>query len=224
MIFILEDDDAIRELVCYSLDKSGMNSAGFSTPAEFWSAVGRDVPELVILDIMLPGEDGLSVLKKLRAETATKKVPVMMLTARDSEFDKVSALDGGADDYITKPFGVMELLSRVRAVLRRYTPESEETEKKYTAGELEVSVTRHTVSVGGEPVTLTLKEFELLTFLFSRNGAAVTRDVILEQVWGQTFVGETRTVDVHIRTLRQKLGKCGDIIETVRGVGYRIGG
>ena len=221
MIFVLEDDESIRELLTYSLTKRGYEARGFAAPGAFYSALAEDTPELVILDIMLPEEDGLSVLARLRSNQKTAELPIVMLTAKASEFDKVTALDGGADDYITKPFGVMELLSRVNALLRRSRPRIAE-EGSFTAGELTVSTSRHEVLVSGEAVTLTLKEFDLLVFLFSHRGSVLNRDIILRDVWGYEFDGENRTVDVHIRTLRQKLGAAGDVIETVRGVGYKI--
>ena len=221
MIYLLEDDESIRELICYSLNKTGNTAQGFSLPSEFFSAVEREIPELVILDIMLPEEDGISVLKRLRGMPRTEGVPVIMLTAKDSEYDKVVALDAGADDYVTKPFGVMELMARVKAILRR-SARAESEEKIYTAGELSVSTRRHEVAVCGEQVALTYKEFELLCFLFEHRGAVLNRDQILREVWGYEFDGENRTVDVHIRTLRKKLGECADVIETVRGVGYKI--
>ena len=221
MIYLLEDDESIRELICYSLNKTGNTAQGFSLPSEFFSAVEREIPELVILDIMLPEEDGISVLKRLRGTPRTEGVPVIMLTAKDSEYDKVVALDAGADDYVTKPFGVMELMARVKAILRR-SARAESEEKIYTAGTLSVSTRRHEVTVCGEQVALTYKEFELLCFLFEHRGAVLNRDQILREVWGYEFDGENRTVDVHIRTLRKKLGECADVIETVRGVGYKI--
>lgn len=221
MIYLLEDDESIRELICYSLNKTGNTAQGFSLPSEFFSAVEREIPELVILDIMLPEEDGISVLKRLRGTPRTEGVPVIMLTAKDSEYDKVVALDAGADDYVTKPFGVMELMARVKAILRR-SARAESEEKIYTAGTLSVSTRRHEVAVCGEQVALTYKEFELLCFLFEHRGAVLNRDQILREVWGYEFDGENRTVDVHIRTLRKKLGECADVIETVRGVGYKI--
>ncbi len=221
MIYLLEDDESIRELVCYSLEKTGFSARGFGTAAEFYEAVSAAVPELVLLDVMLPGEDGLSVLAKLRASGATAEVPVIMLTAKGTEFDKVTALDAGADDYVVKPFGVMELVARVRAVLRR-TLRDDSEDTVYTAGELTLSVAKHEVSVGGCPISLTYKEFELLALLFAERGKVMTRDRILRKIWGYEFDGENRTVDVHIRTLRQKLGTAGDMIETVRGIGYKI--
>jgi two-component system alkaline phosphatase synthesis response regulator PhoP len=222
MIYLLEDDDSIRKLVIYTLGSQGFAAEGFERPSEFWKAVERAVPELVLLDIMLPEEDGLAVLKKLRSRGDTGCVPVIMLTARDSEYDKVVGLDAGADDYLPKPFGMMELVARVRAVLRRTDPKPESRE--YRVGSLYVDPARHIVRAGTEEVSLTLKEFELLCLLLEKQGAVLTRDVLLERVWGYAFDGESRTVDVHIRTLRQKLGEAGDCIETVRGVGYKIGG
>lgn len=223
MIYLLEDDDSIRELICYSLSKTGSEARGFALPSEFFLAVGERAPELVILDVMLPEEDGISVLKKLRAAPATASLPIIMLTAKDSEFDKVVALDAGADDYVTKPFGVMELMARIKALLRRAAVrESMEEDKTYSVGPLSVSVLRHEVICNGESITLTYKEFELLCFLLENRGVVLNRDKILKEVWGYEFDGENRTVDVHVRSLRRKLGEACDVIETVRGVGYRI--
>ena len=185
-------------------------------------AISKEIPDLILLDIMLPGEDGISILKRLRASGKTKSVPVIMLTAKSAEYDKVLGLDSGADDYITKPFGVMELISRVKAVLRRVGPK--ERNPQLTVGDVTINVDKHQVLAKGKEVTLTLKEFELLRYLMENVGLVLTRDKVLETVWGYEYEGETRTVDVHIRTLRQKLGDCGSMIETVRGVGYRIGG
>ena len=198
MIYILEDDNSIRELVVYTLNSTGFETQGFGKPSQFWAAVDRQAPSLVLLDIMLPEEDGLQVLKKLRAAAPTKKVPVMMLTAKDSEYDKVLGLDTGADDYLPKPFGMMELVARVKALLRRAEPEPEA--KEFVLGELRVSPARH----------------------LENDGMVLTRDKLLTKIWGSEFDGETRTVDVHVRTLRQKLGEMGSLIETVRGVGYKI--
>lgn len=222
MIYLLEDDESIRELLCYSLNKTGSVAVGFGTPSAFYAELERELPELVLLDVMLPEEDGLTVLSKIRANARTAKIPVIMLTAKDSEFDKVRALDGGADDYVTKPFGVMELVARVKAVLRRSLLEPSASGKSYTAGELTLSVDKHEVSVSGEAVVLTLKEFALLQLLFEHRGSVMNRDRILREVWGYEFDGESRTVDVHVRTLRQKLGAAADVVETVRGVGYKI--
>ena len=221
MIYFLEDDNSIRELVVYTMNSTGFEAAGFSRPSEFWAAMEQDLPSLVLLDIMLPEEDGLQILKKLRADPATKKLPVMMLTAKDSEYDKVRGLDSGADDYVPKPFGMMELMARIKALLRRAGSQEPE-EREYTLDKLYVSTSRHLVKVDGKEVALTLKEFELLCFLLENDGMVLTRDKILARIWGYDFDGETRTVDVHVRTLRQKLGECGALIETVRGVGYKI--
>jgi len=222
MIYLLEDDDNIRELVLYTLNSSGLEAEGFERPSLFWAAMEQRLASLVILDIMLPQEDGLTILRKLRTAGATKRLPVMLLTAKSTEFDKVVGLDNGADDYVAKPFGMMELISRVKALLRRAQPEAEEGEHKL--GLLTLNSAAHTVEVDGERVSLTLKEFELLNLLLNHPGMVFSRDQLLNQVWGYAFDGENRTVDVHVRTLRQKLGVCGDYIETVRGVGYKIGG
>lgn len=221
MIYYLEDDDSIRDLVIYTLNHSDLAAAGFSEAAEFWRAMQQEKPSLVLLDIMLPGEDGLQVLRKIREESRTKRLPVMMLTAKGTEYDTVSGLDAGADDYMAKPFGMMELVARVRALLRR--SESGQEPKRYLLGCLSVSSAQHEVTVSGAPVALTYKEFELLCLLLRHQGLVLTRDQILSQIWGYEFDGESRTVDVHIRTLRHKLGPAGDYIETVRGVGYKIG-
>lgn len=223
MIYLLEDDDSIRELVCYSLSKTGTPAVGFRLPSEFYAALSKERPDLVLLDVMLPEEDGLSVLANLQKDPTTAAIPVIMLTAKGSEFDKVTALDAGADDYITKPFGVMELCARVKAVLRRAAAPAGTQEATYTVGALSVSVPKHYVAVGGESVTLTQKEFELLVLLLENRGTVLSRDRILREVWGYEFDGENRTVDVHIRTLRAKLGEEGGTVETVRGYGYRIG-
>ena len=199
-----------------------MEAMGFSRPSAFWEAMQQEeLPALVLLDIMLPEEDGVSVLKKLRANRATKTLPVIMLTAKGTEYDQVMGLDYGADDYIPKPFGMMALISRIKAVLRRSAPSEEEQE--YVLGDLYVNPTRHIVRVGNEPVSLTLKDFELLCLLLEHQGVVFTRDRLLNHIWGYAFDGESRTVDVHVRHLRQKLGECGKYIETVRGIGYRAG-
>ena len=221
MIYFLEDDNSIRELVVYTMNSTGFDAVGFSKPREFWAAMEQELPSLILLDIMLPEEDGLQILKKLRAASATKKLPVMMLTAKDSEYDKVLGLDSGADDYMPKPFGMMELMTRIKALLRR-AGAAEENAREYALGGLFVSPARHLVKVDGKEVQLTLKEFELLCYLLENDGVVLTRDKILTRIWGYDFDGETRTVDVHVRTLRQKLGSCGGIVETVRGVGYKI--
>ncbi len=222
LIYLLEDDDSIRKLVIYALNSQGYEAKGFERPAEFWKAMGQAQPDLVLLDIMLPEEDGLTILQKLRAAAGTKKLPVIMLTAKNTEYDRVVGLDSGADDFISKPFGMMELVARVRAVLRR--TESREENSDYQLGELFVSPKRHVVKVNGEEVSLTNKEFELLCLLLEHQGMAMTRDAIMDGVWGQEFSRENRTLDVHVRTLRTKLGPAGHYIETVRGVGYKMGG
>ena len=200
-----------------------MQAKGFSAPSEFWSAMKESSPSLVLLDIMLPEEDGFCILQKLRSVPATKRLPVIMLTAKGSEYDIVRGLDIGANDYIPKPFRMMELLSRIRALLRRSGSDTEKQEE-YRVGNLYVNPVRHIVSVDGKEVVLTLKEFELLNLLISRQGIVFTRAQLLDEIWGYGFDGESRTVDVHIRTLRQKLGSAGNYIETVRGIGYKIGG
>ena len=222
MIYLLEDDNNIRNFVTYALNNSGLECEGFERPSLFWEALEKQVPQLVLLDIMLPEEDGLSVLDKLRHRPDTRSLPIMMLTAKSTEYDKVIGLDAGADDYVTKPFGTMELIARVKALLRRTQPAADE--KTYQLGGLSVCPAKHSVTVSGSDVTLTLKEFELLVFLFKHQGNVLTRDQILQEIWGYEFDGENRTVDVHIRTLRSKLGACGELIETVRGIGYRMGG
>ena len=222
MIYLVEDDASIRELVVYALNNSGFEAHGFDTPSAFWSAMAKEVPTMVLLDIMLPEEDGLQILKKLRADPRTQRIPVIMLTAKGSEYDKVIGLEAGADDYIPKPFGMMELIARVKALLRRASDAP--APETYQVGCLTVCPQRHSVEVDGAAVTLTLKEYELLCMLLKNRNMVLTRDRLLNQIWGYSFDGENRTVDVHIRTLRQKLGPAGDLIETVRGVGYRIGG
>lgn len=223
MIYVLEDDESIRELIIYTLNGQKMEAKGFSTPSEFWEAISEKVPSLVLLDIMLPEEDGFSILEKLRAAPATKRLPIIMLTAKGSEYDIVRGLDIGADDYIPKPFRMMEMLSRIRALLRRSGANDGRMEE-YRVGNLYVNPTRHEVQVDGKDVVLTLKEFELLNLLISRQGIVFTRAQLLDEIWGYGFDGESRTVDVHVRTLRQKLGPAGNYIETVRGIGYKIGG
>ena len=222
MIYLVEDDASIRELVLYALHSAGYRAEGFGLPSAFWKAVESETPEMVLLDIMLPEEDGLSILKKLRDAPKTASLPILMLTAKGTEYDKVVGLELGADDYLPKPFGMMELLARVKALSRRarQIPVHEE----YRVGDLWVSPEKHAVQAAGQEISLTLKEFQLLCTLLRGRGSVLTRDVLLEQVWGYAFDGESRTVDVHIRTLRQKLGEAGACIETVRGVGYRIGG
>lgn len=220
MIYLVEDDDSIRELVVYTLRTTGFEAKGFSTAALFWEAVEEEQPELVLLDIMLPDEDGLHILKRLRSNAETADLPVIMLTAKSTEYDRVLGLDSGADDYIPKPFGMMELVSRIKALLRRASRQNDE--KIYNLDALYVDVKRHNVAVNGQEISLTYKEFELLCYLLENHGVVLTRDQILSKIWDYNYSGETRTVDVHIRTLRQKLGAMGALIETVRGVGYRI--
>lgn len=222
MIYCVEDERNIRELIVYTLETSGFQAKGFASGAEFFQELALEKPELILLDIMLPGEDGLEILKKLKTSSNTREIPVIMVTARGAEYDKVLGLDSGADDYIAKPFGMMEFVARVRALLRRTKKASEN--KKLGIANLEMDVDKHEVIADGQEVTLTLKEFQLLRYLLENQGIVLTRDQLLEHIWGYDFDGETRTVDVHIRTLRQKLGACGEQVETVRGVGYRIGG
>lgn len=221
MIFCVEDDSNIRELVVYTLNATGMIARGFGDGKSFMKALEDEIPELVLLDIMLPGEDGLSILRKLKSSSKTKNIPVIMVTAKGNEYDKVIGLDTGADDYVAKPFGMMELVSRIKAVLRR-TKQNEESEQ-YVIGNLTMNLDCHEVLVDGELIPLTNKEFELLRKLMKYKKTVLTRDRLLGEIWGYEFTGETRTVDVHIRTLRQKLGSAGEMIETVRGVGYRMG-
>ena len=223
MIYFVEDDASIRELVLYTLNNAGLQAEGFERPSAFWAAMEQVRPTLILLDIMLPEEDGLSILRKLRADRATRALPVMMLTAKGTEYDPVLALDAGADDYVPKPFRMMELLSRIRALIRRAEgyntlPESEE----YHIDGLELSPSRHLVRVNGQEIALTFKEFELLCLLVENRGIVLSRDKILDKVWQDTMGRESRTVDVHIRTLRHKLGTIGGRIETVRGVGYKF--
>ncbi len=221
MIYVLEDDDNIRKLILYTLRTSGFEAEGFERPSAFFQAMATEKPRLVLLDLMLPEEDGLSVLKKLRGGTDTATLPVILLTAKGTEYDKVIGLDAGADDYIPKPFGMLELVSRIKAVLRRTEPAAQE---EYQVGTLYVCPARHIVRAGGQDVKLALKEFELLCTLLRSAGVVLTRDALLSQIWGYSFDGESRTVDVHIRNLRKKLGEAGNCIETVKGIGYKIGG
>ncbi len=222
LIYLLEDDDSIRKLVVYGLQSQGYEAQGFALPSEFWRAMDAQLPELLLLDIMLPEEDGLSILRKLRAAAPTRKLPVIILTAKNTEYDRVVGLDGGADDFISKPFGMMELLARVRAVLRRAEPSGD-------AGGVQIGVLyicppQHIVRVNGKNVQLTNKEFEILCLLVENRGIVLTRGTLMDKVWGFDCDRENRTLDVHIRTLRVKLGEAGSCIETVRGVGYKIGG
>lgn len=221
MIYFIEDDNNIRELVIYTLNTTGQEAVGFEKPSEFWNAIDKQLPKLILLDVMLPEEDGLKILKKIRSSKLTENIPVIMITAKGSEIDKLKGFDLGADDYVSKPFGIMELLARIKAVLRRSNPKVAKDE--YTVGPLYVCPQKHRVKVNGEKVTLTLKEFELLCLMLENRDIVLSRDQILDKVWGYSFDGENRTVDVHIRTLRQKLGDAGNLIETVRGIGYKIG-
>jgi len=219
VIYCVEDDNGIRDLMIYTLNASGFEAKGFSQAEDFYKALNDETPELVMLDIMLPGEDGISILKTLRANNTTRELPVIMASARGMEYDKVLGLDLGADDYIAKPFGMMEMVSRVKAVLRRCEPKKSESTK---VGNIEIDNERHKVTVNGSEVVLTLKEFELLRLLCENTGVVFSRGKLLAKIWGVDFMGETRTVDVHIGTLRTKLGDAGEMIETVRGVGYRL--
>ena len=221
MIYFVEDDNSIRKLVLYSLTSAGLEAEGFARPSAFWAALERRTPEVVLLDIMLPEEDGISILKRLRESRRTRSVQVILLTAKGSEYDKVVGLDAGADDYVSKPFGMMELMARVRSALRR-VGDRPPPQGVLALGALTVDPARHVVRVGENGVTLTLKEFQLLVLLMERPGAVLTRDQLLSTIWGYDFDGASRTVDVHIRTLRQKLGEAGNLIQTVRGMGYKI--
>ena len=219
MIYCVEDDSGIRDLMLYTLNASGFKAKGFSESSGFWQELKNEKPELVMLDIMLPGEDGISILKRLRAHPDTSDIPIIMATAKGTEYDKVIGLDLGADDYLAKPFGMMEMISRVKAVLRRTSPKKA---SMITIGLIEMDLGKHTVKVNGENIILTLKEFELLHLFMENPGLVFTRDQLLTRIWGTEFLGETRTVDVHIGTLRTKLLSAGDYIQTVRGVGYKM--
>lgn len=223
MIYMLEDDNGIRDFVLYALNNSGFEAVGFELPSELYAALSDNIPELLLLDVMLPEEDGIAVLKKLRAAPDTEKLPIILLTAKGTEFDKVLGLDSGADDYIAKPFGTMELISRIKALLRRSAPSSATTADILTIGRLSLNQDKHEVIADGGRISLTLKEYDMLCLMMKNNGRVFTRDELLSRIWGYDFSGESRTVDVHIRTLRSKLGTCGELIETIRGVGYKIG-
>ena len=224
LIYMVEDEANIRELVVYTLNARSFTARGFAGAAAFYAALKTERPALVLLDIMLPGENGLDILRRLRRQKDTRTLPVIMLTAKDTEYDKVIGLDAGADDYLTKPFGMMELVSRVKSLLRRVENYGGEAppQQALVAGPIRLTPQKHTVEVNGVPLALTLKEYDLLLMLMERPGIVLNRDVLLEQIWGYTYEGETRTVDVHIRSLRQKLGPAANAIETVRGVGYRF--
>jgi len=220
LIFCVEDDASIRELALYALRASGFEAEGFPDGNTLMEALNLTQPQLILLDIMLPDTDGIEILRQLRADPATSRIPVIMASAKGTEFDKVRGLDLGADDYLCKPFGMMEMVSRIRAVLRRTEPQ--ENTKMLVLGKLRMDTESHTVVAGGQQVALTLKEYELLRLFLSHPGRVYTRELLLEKVWGMDYMGETRTVDVHIGTLRTKLAECGEYICTVRGVGYRL--
>ena len=222
MIWCVEDDPSIREIEVYALNSTGLEARGFADGAEFWEALQNGLPELVLLDVMLPGEDGVTILKRLRADERYRDIPVIMATAKGTEFDKVQSLDLGADDYITKPFGMMEMVSRVKAVLRRSL--SRQASALLKLDGLTLDENQHTVTIDGQRVALTYKEYELLRLFLSHPGMAFSREQLLQTVWNTDYAVETRTVDMHIRTLRQKLGAYGQYIETIRGVGYRMEG
>ncbi len=221
MIYCLEDDQSIRDIEIYTLKQTGYEAVGFSNSTDFFMALKKEKPELILLDIMLPDEDGVTILKKIRAKEETKNIPVIMASAKGSEFDKINALDLGADDYLAKPFGMMEMVSRVRAVLRRVTKTSKD-DKTIELCDIKLIPNRHEVYVNNQKIDLTLKEYELLKLLISYPGIVFTREQLLNSIWGTEYDGETRTVDVHIRTLRQKLNEVQDHISTIRGVGYRF--
>ncbi|MBQ2764679.1 MAG: response regulator transcription factor [Firmicutes bacterium] len=220
MIYCVEDDDSIRDIEVYTLRSTGFDVCGFPDGTAFFEALEKERPELILLDVMLPGEDGIAILKQLKDSTSTKDIPVIMATAKGMEYDKILGLDLGADDYLVKPFGMMEMVARVKAVLRRSAPKTDALVLKY--GNFVMNLSEHTVTVRGERVDLTLKEFDMLRLFLSRPGIVFTRDQLLSDIWGMDYDGETRTIDVHIRTLRQKLGEDGNLIATVRGVGYRL--
>jgi len=220
LIYIVEDDKNIREIEAFALRNSGYQIRDFECAAQFYAKMEEKLPNLILLDVMLPDEDGLNIVKRIRSNPESRKIPVIMVTAKTTEIDKVKGLDMGADDYITKPFGVMELISRVKALLRRC--EGAEDEKFYTVGGLVLDIEKHSVSVDGEIVELTYKEYELLRLLMQNTGIVTSRDAIMERVWGTDFEGESRTLDMHIKTLRQKLGSAGVMIKTIRNVGYII--
>lgn len=223
MIYLLEDDTSIQNFVLYTLKNTGFEAEGFERPSDFWKRMEEEIPDLLLLDIMLPEEDGMEILKRLRDNRKTKNLPIIMLTAKGTEYDKVLGLDSGADDYVAKPFSMMELMSRIKALLRR-SEIKEEKKDTYQVEPLYVNISKHIVKVNDEEVnSLTYKEFELLSMLLQHQETVLSRDQILQSIWGYDFDGESRTVDVHVRTLRQKLGDAGKLIETVRGFGYKIG-
>lgn len=220
-VYCVEDDENIMQLIVYALENAGFEAEGFEEGEAFFSRISRSIPDLILLDIMLPGEDGLKILKRLKSDYALKDIPVIMLTAKTSEFDKVSGLDMGADDYISKPFGVMELISRVKTVLRRTNRSS--SANILSLNDISMNYEERTITSQGKTINLTYKEFELLYFLLKNQDIVLTREMLIDQVWGFDFEGETRTVDVHIATLRQKLGEQGKVIQTIRNVGYKVG-
>ena len=221
MIYLVEDDNSIRELVVYTLQSTGFEARGFACGADFWEGMKEDMPELVLLDIMLPDEDGISIVKKMREDARLSDVPVILVTAKGTEIDKVRGLDAGADDYIAKPFGILEMISRVKAVLRR-SKSQEASVEELSAGNIRMNVEKHRVYVDDELIELTYKEFELLRVFLSNAGNVMPRNLLMDRVWGTTFEGESRTLDMHIKTLRKKLGEAGERIHTVRNVGYRL--
>lgn len=221
-IFCVEDDNSIRELICYTLNSSGFQSNGFECAGDFFDELKNKLPDLVILDLMLPDIDGMSVLTKLRSDSKTCNIPVIILSAKSDRLDKIKGLDNGADDYITKPFDILELISRIRAVIRRSSHSQDSVLNEISCKGISINPSSHTVFADGKEITLTYKEYELLKILVLNRNIVMTRSVLMEKVWGFDFEGETRTVDVHIRTLRQKLGDCGHLIETVRNVGYKV--
>ena len=224
LIYYVEDDIAVQELSVYALRSAGFTAQGFSSASDFYQACAEQIPDVVLLDIMMPGEDGLTILRKLRSQDATRDLPIMMLTAKGTEIDKVTGLDAGADDYLVKPFGMMELVSRVKALLRRARPMAEADEEIISAGDLLINRTQHTATIQGKPIVLTLKEFDLLSLLVKHPSRVFTREQLMEQVWNTSYVGETRTVDVHVQKIRQKLDDAqpglGAKVCTVRGLGY----
>ena len=222
MIWCVDDDNTIRDIEVYTLTQTGFEAKGFADGISMLEALKTEKPELIVLDIMLPGKDGVEILKEIRSNPETRKIPVIMATAKGTEMDKIQGLDTGADDYLVKPFGVMEMVSRIKAVLRRYEPD--EKEEVLSIGEITLSDKEHLVTVNGEKVVLTFKEFEILKLFMSNHGIVFSRDKLLSEVWGIDYLGESRTVDMHIKTLRQKLGDAGALIETVIGVGYKMEG
>lgn len=222
MIWCVDDDNTIRDIEVYTLTQTGFDAKGFADGISMLEALKNEKPELIVLDIMLPGRDGVDVLKEIRSNPETRKIPVIMATAKGTEMDKIQGLDTGADDYLVKPFGVMEMVSRIKAILRRCEPDKKE--EVLSVAEITLSDKEHLVTVSGEKVVLTFKEFEILKLFMSNPGVVFSRDKLLSEVWGMDYLGESRTVDMHIKTLRQKLGDAGSCIETVIGVGYRMGG